>query len=117
MAERRARFAFEMDKKITVTNKRALARLASRQIYDSLSYSHRSLAKLGESINWLQRLNEAEDRLLNLNLFEDTGEAVAEQHLRGQALEALLAARKAMEAVFKRKSDVATQMENDFDPQ
>jgi hypothetical protein len=115
MPDRRARFAFEMDKKIEVTNKRVLARLASRHIYDSLAYAQRTLGKLEETILWLSRLNEIEDRLLSLDMMDDTGEGHAEQQLRVQALEALVSARKAISVIRERKSEVATQMEEDFD--
>jgi hypothetical protein len=116
MSERRARYRFEMEGNVTVTNKRTLAHLASNQIYDSLTSTNMSVKALEQSIVWLRKMHKAEARVLDMDVLEDGGEAQAEHVLRTQLLSALEASHVALVGLRARKAQIALQMEEDFDP-
>jgi hypothetical protein len=67
------------------------------------------------SVGWFYRFHQLENFLLAQELYEDPTEAIQEQQLRAQAIDALEAARAALFALPNRKVDVATQMEEDLD--
>jgi hypothetical protein len=116
MPPSRPHFRFEMSKETSITDKRTLAHLASQQAYNALTYSSRALSRLEESILWLNRLHNAENNLIKLDVFANPEEALAEQKLRAQTLEALTSVRAAVAAVKARRAEIAEQMEEEFDP-
>jgi hypothetical protein len=116
MTKRIGTFKFITDRKTLISTKRLMASLANNHVQNSVAFANRAAVCLRETIQYLKKLNDIEDRLLSQSLLDDEADEREDHAMVMESLHHLQAGMRILEALRMRKLEAGIAFEEAVDP-